>query len=191
MTRRTYLKNLFFLGAIGATSFSIFKWVRLNEPIDPGQLIKKREVLAELAELIIPATDTPGAKAAGVHDYIINVVINCNQPKEQENFLHGIESLEGYALQNYGRDFLKCSLKQRTETLEYFDQHGEFSNRILNKINNKIFGQPFFPHLKALTIQGYCVSMLGATQGLAYDYIPGTYEACIPLLKNQRSWATK
>lgn len=191
MNRRTYLKNIFILGALGTASFSVFKWVKLNRPVNPEELIKKREIIAELAEIIIPATDTPGAKAAGVHDYIINVMINCKDAKNQEKFLHGIEDLEDYALNKYNKSFLKCSQTEKVQILQYSADNGEYKNRILNKINNKLLGQPFFPTLKGLTVQGYCTSQLGATQGLAYDYIPGTYNACIPILKNQKSWATK
>ncbi|MGY0037942.1 gluconate 2-dehydrogenase subunit 3 family protein [Pedobacter sp. NJ-S-72] len=55
----------------------------------------------------------------------------------------------------------------------------------------KFLGIPFFIILKQLTVEGYCTSQTGATKGLAYDYIPRTFASCIPLTKNQRSWATK
>lgn len=191
MNRRTYLKNIFLIAAIGTTSFSIFKWIRINQPINKVDLLKKRDIIAELAELIIPTTDTPGAKAAGVHDYIINVLINCREAKDQQQFFHGIEDLEKYAYDKYGKPFLNCSQNEKIEILQHSADQGEYKIKILNKVNNRLLGQPFFTDLKNLTVQGYCASELGATKGLAYDYIPGTYTACIPILKNQKSWATK
>lgn len=191
MNRRAYLKNILLLGALGTASIPVFKWVKLNQPVAPVDLFKKRETIAELVDLIIPATDTPGAKEAGVHNYVINVLLNCRAAKDQERFLHGIEDLEKYAVSKYQKDFIKCSQTEKTEILQHIAESETYKINILNKINNKLLGQSFFSNLKGLTVQGYCISSLGATKGLAYDYIPGKYEACIPLLKNQRSWATK
>jgi hypothetical protein len=191
VNRRAYLKNIFILGALGTASISVFKVLKADTPVDPHVFIRQGDLLADLVEMIIPATDTPGAKEAGVHGYIINVMTNCREPKVQIKFMNGLEDLNTYSLNNYDSPFLKCTIDQKTEILNYFEAHGEYKNRLLNKINNKLLGRPFFSTLKDLTIQGYCSSELGATQGLAYDYIPGTYSACIPILKNQKSWATK
>lgn len=191
MNRRTYLKGILAAGAVGTASFSLFKWFDLNKPVDASALWEKKAVIAELAEMIIPRTDTPGAKDANVHTYIIEVILNCSPVRQQHKFFYGLTDLEKYAQDEYGKDFLRCSEAQKQLILEHSSKNADYSNRILNKINNKIFGQSFFSKLKALTVEGYCHSMAGATQGLAYDYIPGKFEACIPLKPNQKSWATK
>jgi hypothetical protein len=191
LKRRTYLKSIFAIGALSATSFSLFRWFDLNKPIEPAELWNKKAVIAELAEMIIPRTHTPGAKDANVQDYIISVILNCNAVKQQHKFFYGLEDLEKYAIEQYGKDFLKCNAVQKKEIMVHSAKNAQYSYGILNKINNKFFGQSFFSKLKNLTVEGYCLSMPGATQGLAYDYIPGKYEACVPLQLNQKSWATK
>jgi hypothetical protein len=191
VNRRTYLKAALALGTFGAASLSLFKWFDLNRQIDASGLWAKKAIIAELAEMIIPRTDTPGARDANVQNYIISVILNCNPVRQQHKFFYGLEDLEKYAKDQYGKEFMDCDAIQKLEVLTYSSQNAEYSSRILNKINNKFFGQSFFSKLKALTVEGYCLSMLGATQGLAYDYIPGKYEACIPLQMNQKSWATK
>lgn len=191
MDRRSYLKTVLVLGVTSVASLSVFKWVAINKAVDKKQLLGKRDILAELVELIIPATDTPGAKSAGVHDYIIEVMVNCNPAKQQRKFFSGLEDLEKYTLDHYQEDFLHTSIENRTAVLEHFANHSGYSSKILNKINNKLLGEPFYSKLRSLTVEGYCQSRLGATQGLAYDYVPGSYEACIPIHKNQKSWATK
>ncbi|MNL68305.1 hypothetical protein D3C87_1930120 [compost metagenome] len=75
--------------------------------------------------------------------------------------------------------------------MKHFEEKGTSANKIVKKIKTKLFGKSFFDQLKDFTITGYCTSELGAKRGLAYDYIPVTYEPCIPLLKSQKSWATK
>lgn len=191
MNRRSYFKRILVLGALGGASFSIFKWKELTRQVDPVLLWSKKDLVAELSEIIIPETDTPGAKSANVADYIIKVLINCMDIKKQNKFCSGLELVESHSMRNYGKSFLNCSDQEKQTVFEYIANHSGFSYRILNRINKKIFGESFYITLKDLTIEGYCMSKPGATQGLAYDYIPGNFEACIKLKPNQKSWATK
>jgi hypothetical protein len=191
MNRRSYLKNILIITGIGAVSFSMFKGFEILRPFDINDLLKKRELLAQLVEIIIPETDTPGAKSARVHDYIIKVMINCNLPKQQRRFLTGLEDLEEYSVSKYDKDFLKCNSLEKHDIVEYFSLHSGYSYRILNKIDSKLLGVPFFTKLRQLTVEGFCQSQLGATKALAYDYIPQSFQACIPIQSTQKSWATK
>jgi len=191
MKRRDYLKSILVLGGLGVTSVSVFEWVKLTKHIDARQLLDKKPIIAELAEIIIPRTDTPGARDAGVQDYVINVMLNCASVKEQNRFISGIQEIEDYASDKFGKDFLKCTLKEKSEALKHIAEHAGYSSPILNKINDRFLGAPFYPKFKSLVVEGFCLSKPGATQALAYDYIPGSYEACIPLKPHQKAWATK
>lgn len=178
-------------GGLALTSVPILKWLKVSNPIDATTLWDKRSIVAELAEMIIPETDTPGAKSASVGDYIIEIMLNCTEAKQQHKFLSGIHDLEEFTKNTFGADFLHCSPKERHVALQHFSSERRFSYGILNKIEDKFFGKPFFVKLRDLTVEGYCSSQLGATQGLAYDYIPGSYDSCISLNPFQKSWATK
>lgn len=191
MNRRSYFKRILVLGGLGVSSLSIFKWIALTREVDPAYLWNKQDVIAELAELIIPETDTPGAKSANVDDYIIKVLLNCSDLKKQNKFCEGIELVETHAVRNYGKTFLQCNPLERKAVFEHIVDHSGYSYRILNRVNNKFFGGSFYEIIRDLTTEGYCMSKPGATQGLAYDYIPGNYEACTILKPNQKSWATK
>jgi len=190
MNRRSYLKKIAIIGTL-ASAFSGYKWYMVNHFVEFSSLLEKELLIAEIAEVIIPQTDTPGAKAANVHKYIIDVIANCNDVKIQNHFIWGLEELERYTISHYEKSFLKCNLSEKNNVVQYFADNASYKYSILNKINNKLLGESFFLKFKGLTIEGYCRSKLGATQGLAYDYIPGNYEACIPIKVNQRSWATK
>ncbi|MBB6498101.1 gluconate 2-dehydrogenase subunit 3 family protein [Pedobacter cryoconitis] len=191
MDRRTTIKGLIVFVSLGISSFSFYKWTAFNAVADIRELPQKRALLAELAEVIIPRTDTPGAKDAKVEEFIIKMIASCTDPKTQHNFLNGLSDLETYTLKHYNQEFKSCSASEKIAILTYFEEKSLYKVNLLNKINYKIFGLPFFVKLKLLTVEGYCTSQIGATQGLAYDYIPHTFSACIPLTKNQKSWATK
>lgn len=191
MNRRSTLKGILAIGVLGVSSFSTYKWFNFHRDVDPKSIISFKALIAELAETIIPLTDTPGAKAAKVEDYIINELVNCTSRVGQNIFLNGLEGIEDYTMREFNKSYLDCKLVERNQVLEYFEAQSNYPYPVFNKIQKRLIGEPFFIVLKRLTVEGYCYSKVGATQGLAYDYIPGFYEACIPLKPNQKSWATK
>ncbi|ACU04174.1 gluconate 2-dehydrogenase subunit 3 family protein [Pedobacter heparinus] len=191
MNRRSYLKGIVFLGAASVVTYFAGIKKYFNRAQDIGHIKDKEPILAELVDLIIPATESPGAKDALVHLYIIKILTNCHTKALQNEFLAGIADLEKKAISNYNKDFLKCTLPEKMAVLDLFARKSGYNSAILNKIIKKIFGESFFPMLKRLTVEGYCLSKPGATQGLEYDYIPGAFYACVPLKKGQKSWATK
>jgi len=52
------------------------------------------EMVAELSERIIPETDTPGARAANVHQYI-DLVVSEDTPENQSAFRRGLARFDG------------------------------------------------------------------------------------------------
>jgi hypothetical protein len=191
MNRRRFAKNILFAGTLGLTSYSIFKWVSINESVKPEAFKLYQNLIDELAETIIPRTDTPGAKDAGVGRFITKMLVFCSDNRTQNIFLSGLEDLEKYSLKKYDRPFSKCTVTEKLAILDHFEQKATYRFSALNKAENKFIGIPFITNLKKLTVQGYCTSQAGVTQGLAYDYIPVHFQACIPLTPGQKSWATK
>ncbi len=190
MNRKRAIQSLLAFAAIGVSSVSVYEWTSSGHTVKLTDLPQKKQLLAELAETIIPRTDTPGAKDAHVEEFIIKMIRESDQ-KSQHNFLAGLSSLEKYTADKYEHSFIECTPQQKIAVLKHFEDKATYSIAILNKINNKFLGTAFFNKLKDLTVEGYCTSQLGATQGMAYNYIPVKFEACLPLQQNQKAWATK
>lgn len=190
MNRKKAIQNILALAAVGVSSVSIYEWINFGYTLDLSELLQKKQLIAELAETIIPRTDTPGAKDAKVEEFIIKMIKESDQ-KSQHNFISGLVSLEEYTLNNYDRSFINCMPQQKFAILKHFEDKATYSINLFNRINNKLLGTPFFNKLKDLTVEGYCTSQLGATQGMAYNYIPVKFKGCTPLQKNQKAWATK
>ncbi|MDN3548268.1 gluconate 2-dehydrogenase subunit 3 family protein [Mucilaginibacter aquaedulcis] len=191
MNRRRFTKNILIAGALGLTSYPIFKWVSINKNVSPDAFRPYANLIDELAETIIPRTDTPGAKDAKVGSFITKMLVSCTDNRTQNIFLQGLNDLEEYAHDKYNHSFLECSKTERLATLEHFEQKSTYRFNVLNKIENKFIGLPFILNLKRLTVQGYCTSQVGVTKGMAYELIPVHFQACIPLTPGQKSWATK
>ncbi len=80
--------------------------------------------LTALADLIIPATDTPGAKAAEVPKHIERL-LNDGPAESQEHFIQGLSGLDGDAIRSHGRPFASCSPAQQTAIIEALQRGGD------------------------------------------------------------------
>lgn len=153
-------------------------------------LDRNKDLIAALAETIIPRTDSPGAIDAGVESFIIMMIKECSDVNTQNRFLTGLNELKDYTLTKFGNTFINLKVTERESVLGYFENERMKMQGIFGKVQNRVFGKSFFTLLKELTVQGYCTSEPGATLGLAYIEIPGMYKGCISLDAGQKSWAT-
>jgi len=190
MNRRTAIITGLLAGGIGTSLYSILNWWKFYPP-DLLILTTEKDLIAELAEVIIPRTDTPGAKDSGVQYFIIKAVRDCLEPKDQRNFINGIADLKKYTQKNYAKEFIKCNTREKEEIVAYFASSTDSMNSFMKRVRKKIIGDTFFSILKQYTVVGYCTSLPGATIGMNYESVPSRYESCIPLQKLQKSWATK
>lgn len=69
-----------------------------------------------LTELIIPQTDTPGAKAARVNEFIDGVLSKA-KPGEREKFLSGLAWMDARSKQDHGAPFIKATADQQVALL--------------------------------------------------------------------------
>ena len=191
MKRRKAIKQIMLFTGAGIASFSAMDYYIFLKTPSVYELEKNRVLIEALAETIIPATDTPGASQAKVHDFIILMIKDCSYSNTQSNFIEGLTDLKKYCQSNFGKPFTACSLIEKTMVLQHFEKKGIPIRGILGKIQTKLLGRSFFGTLKALTINGYCTSFPGATQGLAYIPVPGKYIGHTVLEAHQKVWATR
>lgn len=191
MKRRRAIWSIALLGGGSLASIGIFKWLDWHKQPDISYLKGQKKLLEALSETIIPATDTPGAIEAGVPDFIIKMVSENMNTVSQNRFIDGLKDIESYAVDTYGKSYISCSEEQKNTVMRYFEEKSKPLEGIAGKVQRKVLGDPFFPILKEFTCIGYCTSMVGATQGLAYALVPGRFVGCVPMTPNQKSWATK
>ncbi|MBC8034021.1 MAG: gluconate 2-dehydrogenase subunit 3 family protein, partial [Chitinophagaceae bacterium] len=89
MNRRRAIISLSVAGAGIAAAFSGFKWYQISKAPDLAFLDQQTSLIAALAETMIPATDTPGAKDTLVHEFILKMIKDCTGKKTQNNFIDG------------------------------------------------------------------------------------------------------
>ena len=140
--------------------------------LDPHQ----SETVATIAGLIIPTTDTPGARAAQVHRFIDLLLAEWAPDDDRKQFLDGLADVDARARTAYGTDFISATAAQREAILTALD--ADLRTRQEAKQDT---WKLFFQRMKFLTVYGYCTSEVGATAELHYEVIPGSYDGCTDL----------
>jgi hypothetical protein len=119
------------------------------------------ETVTTISELIIPATDTPGAKTANVNRFIDAIIEDANEAERRE-FLGGLDWLDARSRELFGADFVDVAPEQQTAILTIISSP---RNTALEDRS----GIAFFTAIKGMTITGYYNSETGRRGELGDD----------------------
>ncbi|HOY21402.1 MAG TPA: gluconate 2-dehydrogenase subunit 3 family protein [Haliscomenobacter sp.] len=188
MNRREALAKATLLlgGALsGPTLLALGRWenataLALRDKINLSA--QQKQLIAEVAEMIIPRTDTVGAKDVGVPAFIEMMINDCYYAPEHRSFMAGVKELEGLK-------FLQMSATQKVETLKLVEQKAKEEmkaynaqtikfgdNQDLEAMNAVKMGLPFWRLMKELTLLGYYTSEGGTKASFEYAPNPGKFE---------------
>lgn len=126
-------------------------------------------LLEQVADTMIPGTDTPGAIAAGAPAFIRDMLTDWASASTRTEIIGVLEAIERQAWAQSGAGFLELSPEQRLAVLKRFDEDA------LSRQD------PAYAKFKYLVLVGYYQSEIGATQELRYELVPGSWRSCLPL----------
>jgi glucoside 3-dehydrogenase (cytochrome c) hitch-hiker subunit len=135
--------------------------------------------LEALVDLILPATDSPAASAAMTHRFIDAAGAACATAAQQKTLREGLGALDTIAQAQHKARFAALGPEQQGALLTA----RAAADMALD------YDHSFFKILKDYTLTGYFLSEIGATQALAYEQIPGGYDADVALAPGQKAWA--
>lgn len=139
-------------------------------------------MLDEVAETIIPKTNTAGAKEAEVGKFMTVFVNDCYEEGDQKTFHEGIKKLDEACNKMHGHSFMKADAAHRKELLTALDKEAK------DYMKNKKKEDPnhYFSMLKQLTLLGYFTSKPGLEENFNYKQIPGKYDGAVPYKKGDK-----
>lgn len=160
-------------------------------------------LLDEVGETILPTTDTPGAKAAKIGEFMKVIVTDCYTDAQQKVFGDGLSGFNEACKKLNGKGFMDCSDEQRKaflvslekEAKAYNQQRDEKDKPAKEKAEKELdpnyVGSPshYYTMMKQLTLWGYFTSEIGMKQALRFLPIPGRYDGALPYKKGDRPWA--
>jgi hypothetical protein len=147
--------------------------------LDPHQ----NDTVVTIAEMIVPATDTPGATAAKVNEFVDLALGEWFDADERTRFLSGLAEVDARCNKRFGKDFTGGTSEQQTEMLQLLD--AEVAGlRDADKQGTHREASPsqsFFWNMKRVTLLAYFTSEVGQTEELHNPIIPGRYDGCVLL----------
>ncbi len=173
MQRRTVLKGFIY---IGGAAFLLPACMQQDSK--PSAEFKKlaisgdeEKLMAELCETILPATDTPGAKAVGAHLFALLMVNDCYVKEDQERFMSGLKAFAARAKKDRDKSFTDCTTSEREAIVKGLDA-AKSGNAELDY---------FYATTKKLTLQAYTTSEYYLTKVQEYKLVPGHFHGCVPV----------
>jgi len=122
---------------------------------------EQNETVTVIAELIIPETDTPGARAAKANEHM-DLVLSEESTEVQQSFLKGLAWIDQRSRQLFGADFRQTDSEQQTSILTSLAAAGGASGE-------NLVGRHFFEDIKRRTTFAYYTSEIGIHQELKYQ----------------------
>ncbi len=141
--------------------------------------------LEEVADTLLPETDTPGAKAAATGAFVALMVSDTYTDGEQAQFREGLRDIEDWAVTHHGAGFVALSPTDRLAVLEHFDAE---QHAYMNAKDDAAPKHPF-RMFKELALFGYFTSEIGMHQAQRYTEVPGRFDPCVTRAPGDRSWA--
>ena len=165
----------------------------------------QNDLVATLTEIIIPETDTPGAKAARVNEFIDVMLTEWYPAEERDQFLRGLATVDQRAQAVAGKPFMEASPEEQVAVMRALEQAArtpaepeEDEEAEREPMDVEETGPetadtappdpPFFNTIKSMTLFGYYTSEIGASQELGMMPL-GSYDGSVPYSEIGRAWS--
>lgn len=145
-------------------------------------------LVSQIAGIIIPKTDTPGAIETGVPSFIDLMLKDVYSKEEQDRYLAGLDEFDKRAQKEFGDPFIELSAEDQLSFVKKVNHEAVEASHSSTPAPAK----PFILMTRELTLLGFFTSEAGATKVLQYQAVPGSYKGCVPLSEagEGRTWAT-
>ncbi len=192
MQRREVIRLLLGTAALPLLPRDVFALLsQVHAQLPPTPALKtlnphQDATVTTIAEWIIPQTETPGAKAVRVNEFIDLILTEWYDDEDRTKFLAGLANVDTQSRDLFGKDFVDCPAAQQKQLLTALDEElTEMRQAEIHSPHRRrtamLANKSFFYAMKQLTLGGYFTSEAGAKQALHYEIIPAQHSQCSPL----------
>ena len=195
MTRRSLLQKACFAGALVAIAPLLADAQSPTDGLTPAQQgidasgefsnpnwkplffsDEQNDTVSALCDVMIPATETPGAKQAMASRYA-DLVLSAESPEAQSAFVAALQHIDDESRRVYGKPFRALSADEQVEVLIPMAYPMQGQPGITR--TQAVASYQHFARVKELVVEGYYSSEIGDTD-LGWDgaFSHGRYEGC-------------
>ena len=128
-------------------------------------------LVAEVAEILIPRTDTSGARDAGVPAFIDSALDGLYPQADRDRFRSSLADFDNAAKAS-GKSFLGRDPAARADYVK---------STLVAALAAEHPVKPFILMTRELTLLGYFSSKVGITENMEYVSVPTAFHGCVPL----------
>jgi hypothetical protein len=192
MERRNVLRLLGSAAAISSLPLEALSFIQqAHAQVSQSAGVKtldahQNATVTTIAEMIIPETDSPGAKSAKVNEFIDLLLTGWYEPQETKQFLDGLADVDRRSNKLFSKDFVSCDEAQQNQLLHTLDAEAmDFAakQRAVTQTDTQHPPMNFFYTMKTLTLVGYYTSEPGFEKELGEFIIPPNHVGCAPLVQ--------
>jgi hypothetical protein len=203
-TRRELIKTIAVLTGGAVAGGSMFLSGCKNKNTNNIQFTAAEiALLNEIGETILPTTNTPGAKAAKVGEFMQTMVKDCYTPAQQTTFLEGLRNFDSLSKKQVGKGFMELDVEKRKAFLVSLEKEAKpFDAKVADEetkerenlkktdwraeVDYQDKPRHYYTMMKQLTIFGFFSSKIGMTEVQDYKPVPGKYDGAYPFKKGDR-----
>jgi molecular chaperone DnaK (HSP70) len=190
MNRRDLLKMIAAATGMAVVAGDLLaQGLTVSDKVAVEALFSKADIslLDEVAETILPRTDTPGAKDSGAGAQMAAIISNCFDQSQRTLVKDGLLALQALCLHRFKQNFQALTAEQKHQILTELDT--EAKTLLTKAQQNNVAPQPhYFTVLKQQSIFAFFTSKVGATEVLRHVAIPGRWDGDYPYKKGDRAW---
>lgn len=134
---------------------------------------EQNELVTTIADMIIPATDTPGASAVHINEFTDHLLAEWSSDADRARFVDGLDAIDRESRATYGKRFVELTEPERVLTLTALEGARDSSEGA---------GRAF-SELKRLTVYGYFTSEIVQKDILKTAMWPGRYDGCVSIVQ--------
>ena len=142
--------------------------ISTGAPSSPVFTPQQRALVTALSERVMPTTDTPGAIAADVPEFIEKLLADWSYPDDRIPVLAGLDAIEARSMADFGIPAVDATEEQQDALLTLAMEDAVPG------------GAEFFEIFRQLVLTGYFTSEIGIKQEREYLPVPGRYDGAYP-----------
>lgn len=148
------------------------------------------QFLSTLVDMILPATDTPGALDMKVDMFLDKVFAETYDSEAQQNIRTQIAEFNADCQQQFGDKFVDLKESDRIAALKSAEtKSGKFNGSVWGTAVGKQKPVGFYRSIKSMAIWAYFTSEEIGKKVLSYDPIPQEYDGCKPESEIGNRWS--
>ena len=177
MDRRRALKNLAIAsgGMITLPQWMVSCGVSDTNTYLSSFTSSEQNILASIADTIIPAGNSIGALSVGVDKFLQKLIDDCYEKEIQDNIKSQLKKIDDDARIAYKKSFTDCAQQEREELLRKFSTSSAKEEK------------EFFDLVKSETIRGFNTSQKVMKEYLGYQVAPGHFYGCVDVKTNDHA----